>query len=181
MPQTNPAPANIRPQEERLLPATATPVRDPSPEESTSSDEQSLRRSWRAHDIPTSDERWFAGGQHPSSRSAPASIRPQEEGLLPGTATPVRGRPPEESAPRPVHRRGPASPEQASARRYHLRRALVRRRTAYESALNSGQHSLAGGQPIPGTATPVRGRSPEKSAPRPDHRQGPPTPEQAIA
>ncbi len=39
----------------------------------------------------------------------------------------------------------------------YLRRAFVRRRTASESALSSGQHSLAGGRRIPKSPTPLRG------------------------
>ncbi|CZQ95622.1 hypothetical protein SAMN05216375_10729 [Trichococcus ilyis] len=57
--------------------------------------------------VATSAEAWFAGGQHPLARPAPANIRSQEEGLLPGTATPVRRRSPEDEAPRPERRREP--------------------------------------------------------------------------
>ena len=52
---------------------------------------------------------------------------------------------------------GFASPEQTRAWNSYLRRALVRRRTGCESALSSGQHSLAGGRRIPKSPTPLRG------------------------
>ena len=51
---------------------------------------------------------------------------------------------------------GLASPEQGRAPNSHLRRALVRRRTASDSAPSSGQHSLAGAERITGTAPPLR-------------------------
>ena len=51
---------------------------------------------------------------------------------------------------------GFVSPEQARGRNPYLRRALVRRRTGCESALSSGQHSLAGGRRIPKSPTPSR-------------------------
>ena len=44
---------------------------------------------------------------------------------------------------------GFVSPEQTRAWNSYLRRALVRRRTGCESALSSGQHSLAGGGRLP--------------------------------
>ena len=52
---------------------------------------------------------------------------------------------------------GFVSPEQMRAWNSYLRRALVRRRTGCESALSSGQHSLAGGRRIPKSPTPLRG------------------------
>ena len=52
---------------------------------------------------------------------------------------------------------GFVSPEQARGRNPYLRRALVRRRTGCESALSSGQHSLAGGRRIPKSPIPLRG------------------------
>ena len=52
---------------------------------------------------------------------------------------------------------GFVSPEQTRAWNSYLRRALVRRRTGCESALSSGQHSLAGGRRIPKSPTPLRG------------------------
>ena len=51
---------------------------------------------------------------------------------------------------------GFVSPEQTRAWNSYLRRALVRRRTGCESALSSGQHSLAGGRRIPKSPTPLR-------------------------
>lgn len=48
-------------------------------------------------------------------------------------------------------------PEQASGRDCHLRRSLVRLRTASASVPSSGQHSLAGGNQITGTPTPAKG------------------------
>ena len=52
---------------------------------------------------------------------------------------------------------GFVSPEQTRAWNSYLRRALVRRRTGCESALSSGQHSLAGGRRIPKSPIPLRG------------------------
>ena len=52
---------------------------------------------------------------------------------------------------------GFVSPEQTRAWNSYLRRALVRRRTGCESALSSGQHSLAGGRRIPKNPIPLRG------------------------
>ena len=49
-----------------------------------------------------------------------------------------------------------ASPELTRAQNSHLRLALVRRRTDSVRALSSGQHSLAGGELLPGTSTPLR-------------------------
>jgi hypothetical protein len=54
-------------------------------------------------------------------------------------------------------RPGLASPELTRAQNAHLRRALVRRRSASVPALSSGKHSLAGEQLLPGTATPLSG------------------------
>ena len=51
---------------------------------------------------------------------------------------------------------GFASPEQTLARNSYLRRAFVRRSTDCESAVSSGQHSLAGGRRIPKSPTPLR-------------------------
>ena len=51
---------------------------------------------------------------------------------------------------------GFASPEQRRARNSHLRGAIVRRRTSWESALSSGQHSLVGGGRISKNPTPLR-------------------------
>ena len=51
---------------------------------------------------------------------------------------------------------GFVSPEQTRAWNSYLRRALVRRRTGCESALSSGQHSLAGGRRIPKSPPPLR-------------------------
>ena len=53
-------------------------------------------------------------------------------------------------------RPGLASPELTRAQNAHLRRALVRRRSASVPALSSGKHSLAGEQLLPGTSTPLR-------------------------
>ena len=47
-------------------------------------------------------------------------------------------------------------PELGRGRYPYLRGGVVRRRAASESALSSGQHSLAGGVQISGTATPLR-------------------------
>ncbi|SYZ77883.1 Hypothetical protein TART1_0653 [Trichococcus shcherbakoviae] len=51
---------------------------------------------------------------------------------------------------------GTPSPELRRAQIAHLRRALVRRRTASDSALSSGQQPVTGGEQITGTATPLR-------------------------
>lgn len=52
---------------------------------------------------------------------------------------------------------GLSSPEQTRDGDSYLLLGFVRRRTACESALSSGQHSLAGGRRIPNSPTPSRG------------------------
>ncbi len=51
---------------------------------------------------------------------------------------------------------GFVSPEQARVWNSYHRRAIVRRRTAGDRALSSGQHSLAGGRRISKSPTPLR-------------------------
>ena len=75
------------------------------------------------------------------------------EQLLPGTSTPLRRA---LTGGNHLLRPGLASPELARAQNAHLRRALVRRRSASVPALSSGKHSLAGEQLLPGTSTPLR-------------------------
>ena len=75
------------------------------------------------------------------------------EQLLPGTSNPLRRA---LTGGNHLHRPGLASPELTRAQNSHLRRALVRRRSASVPALSSGKHSLAGDQLLPGTSTPLR-------------------------
>ena len=58
-------------------------------------------------------------------------------------------------------------PELVSGRRCHLRRALVRRRTATASAPSSGQHSLTGGEIITGNRNFGERPVPRRKAPPP--------------
>ena len=75
------------------------------------------------------------------------------EQLLPGTSTPLRRA---LTGGNHLLRPGLASPELTRAQNAHLRRALVRRRSASVPARSSGKHSLAGEQLLPGTSTPLR-------------------------
>ena len=58
-------------------------------------------------------------------------------------------------------------PEQASGRDCHLRRSLVRRRTASASAPSSGQHSLTGVETITGNRNSGERPVPRRRAPAP--------------
>ena len=151
------APANILSQEEDKYRRAHLRGEARSPEKSTSSYEGCPCRSRRADDTLTSAEPLFAGGQHPNPRSAPANILSQEEDKYRRAHLRGKARSPEKSA---SSYEGCPCRSRLGGGHTHIRRALVRRRTASESALSSGQHSLAGGRQIPKSPPPGRGALP---------------------
>ena len=100
------------------------------------SDEPCLSRRTDCDYAPSSGQRPVTGGKQ-----------------ITGTATPLRRA---LTGGKHQLRAGLSSPELKRAQIAHLRRALVRRRTASDSALSSGQQSVTGGHQISGTATPSR-------------------------
>ena len=91
------APANI-PSSEKIYYRKPQLRREPrSPEESTTSDKGCPSRSRRAHDIATSAESLFVGGQPPHPPPAPASIRSQEDSILPERLLRRKARLPEQA------------------------------------------------------------------------------------
>ena len=124
-----------------ILAGRCSPIRDCSPELVRDGDavlrREVVRRRTSCDSMRSSGQHSLAGG-----RRIPKSPTPLRGALIGG---------------RRQFLLGFVSPEQARGRNPYLRRALVRRRTGCESALSSGQHSLAGGRRIPKNPIPLRG------------------------